>query len=88
MAAAAGVCALSPADGSLLALPTERPGQVLLYDALNLHAIQTLDAHRSAVVAMAFNYDGTMLATASDQVRAAVADARPAGAADAAGREP
>ena len=42
-------------------------GEVLLYDAMGLEAVNVVEAHRSPVSCMAMNGQGTLLATASDK---------------------
>ncbi|KAI8823465.1 WD40-repeat-containing domain protein [Fimicolochytrium jonesii] len=65
------LCALSPSsDNCYLAYPPNASGaagELLLFDAINLQAIHILQAHKSPLSCIAFNYDGTMVATASDK---------------------
>ncbi|EGD88903.1 hypothetical protein H112_03824 [Trichophyton rubrum D6] len=42
-------------------------GEVLIFDAQKLEAINVIDAHRSPLSCISLNNDGTMLATASDK---------------------
>ncbi|KAJ0965696.1 hypothetical protein J5N97_026834 [Dioscorea zingiberensis] len=66
---AKGLCAFSPSsEGSYLALPasTER-GSVLIYNTIELSSLCQIDAHRSALAALAFSSSGMFLATASEQ---------------------
>ncbi|KAI9886143.1 MAG: autophagy protein [Watsoniomyces obsoletus] len=42
-------------------------GEVLLFDAMKLEAVNVVEAHRSPVSCIAMNGEGTMLATASDK---------------------
>lgn len=64
------LCVLSPHDNGHLAFPSgATPGEIVLYDANNLSVLNAFQAHRSAPVAMAFNAQGTLLATASETVR-------------------
>ncbi|KAM5444043.1 autophagy protein [Microsporum ferrugineum] len=42
-------------------------GEVLIFDAQKLEAINVIEAHRSPLSCVALNNDGTMLATASDK---------------------
>ncbi|KAI5795570.1 WD40-repeat-containing domain protein [Geopyxis carbonaria] len=42
-------------------------GDVLLFDALKLEAVNVVEAHKSALSSVALNNDGTLLATASDK---------------------
>ncbi|TMW64921.1 hypothetical protein Poli38472_009088 [Pythium oligandrum] len=61
------LCVLSPHDNGHLAFPSgASPGEIVLYDANNLSVLNAFQAHRSAPVAMAFNSQGTLLATASE----------------------
>lgn len=60
------LCVLSPHDNGHLAFPSgASPGEIVLYDANNLSVLNAFQAHRTAPVAMAFNPQGTLLATAS-----------------------
>ncbi|TPX73008.1 hypothetical protein SpCBS45565_g00338 [Spizellomyces sp. 'palustris'] len=65
------LCALSPSsDNCYLAYPPNTSGaagELLIFDAINLQAINILQAHKSPLSCIAFNYDGTMVATASDK---------------------
>ncbi|TYZ64682.1 hypothetical protein PybrP1_006370 [[Pythium] brassicae (nom. inval.)] len=61
------LCVLSPHDNGHLAFPSgASPGEIVLYDANNLSVLNAFQAHRGAPVAMAFNAQGTLLATASE----------------------
>ncbi|GAB9462722.1 hypothetical protein Gpo141_00000208 [Globisporangium polare] len=61
------LCVLSPHDNGHLAFPSgASPGEIVLYDANNLSVLNAFQAHRGAPVAMAFNSQGTLLATASE----------------------
>ncbi|RLN66967.1 hypothetical protein BBJ29_006910 [Phytophthora kernoviae] len=61
------LCVLSPHDNGHLAFPSgASPGEIVLYDANNLSVLNAFQAHRTAPVAMAFNPQGTLLATASE----------------------
>ncbi|KAI9679480.1 MAG: autophagy protein [Caeruleum heppii] len=42
-------------------------GEVLIFDALKLEAVNVVEAHRSPLSCIALNSDGTLLATASDK---------------------
>lgn len=42
-------------------------GDVLIFDAVQLEAINVIEAHRSPLALIALNSDGTLLATASDK---------------------
>lgn len=60
---------LSPHENCHLAFPSgASPGEIVLYDANNLSVLNAFQAHRSAPVAMAFNAQGSLLATASETV--------------------
>ncbi|RKO95985.1 WD40 repeat-like protein, partial [Caulochytrium protostelioides] len=67
------VCALSPSpDSCFLAYPTHggagsAAGEILLFDAIDLQAVHIIAAHKTPVAALAFNDDGTLLASASDK---------------------
>lgn len=64
------LCVLSPHDNGHLAFPSgASPGEIVLYDANNLSVLNAFQAHRGAPVAMAFNAQGSLLATASETVR-------------------
>ncbi|KAJ3003381.1 autophagy protein [Thoreauomyces humboldtii] len=64
------LCALSPSsDNCYLAYPANSSGaagELLLFDAISLQVINILQAHKAPLSCIAFNYDGTMIATASD----------------------
>lgn len=64
------VCALSPSsDSCYIAYPANTTtGEVLIFDAIQLQTVNILQAHKSPVACLAFNYDGTLLASASDKV--------------------
>ncbi|KAI8590485.1 autophagy protein [Geranomyces variabilis] len=65
------LCALSPdSDNCYIAYPPNASGaagELLLFDAISLQAINILQAHKSPLSCIGFNYKGTMVATASDQ---------------------
>jgi autophagy-related protein 18 len=64
------LCALSPSENGHLAFPSgATAGEIILYDANNLSVLNAFQAHRSAPVVMAFNAQGTLLATASETVQ-------------------
>ncbi|KAF8538334.1 autophagy-related protein 18 [Trichophaea hybrida] len=48
-------------------LPSPPTGDVLLFDALKLEAVNVVEAHKSPLSHVALNNDGTLLATASDK---------------------
>lgn len=63
-----GTFALSPSSQHcFLAFPSsaENKGDVVIYDAMNLRVSLAIRAHTTPVRCMAFNSDGTLLATAS-----------------------
>ena len=64
-----GVFAMSPSsDSCYIAYPTaQQSGEVVLFDAVSLQSISITQAHKSLVNSMAFNFDGSLLATASDK---------------------
>ena len=64
------LCALSPSsENCFIAYPANAStGEVLIFDAINLQTVNIMQAHKSPLSHLAFNYDGTMLATASDKV--------------------
>jgi len=63
----AGLCSLCPGDNSYVAYPGTK-GDVLIYDALNLTAVNVVEhAHKGAISCLTFNDDGSLLATASDK---------------------
>jgi len=57
------------ADSSVChcALPASAAGQVLLFDALDLHALSTVDAHKGALACIALSTCGRLMATASEK---------------------
>lgn len=62
--AAAAAPAHAPPNSTHVAPTT---GEVLLFDAVKLEAVNVLEAHRSPLSCMAFNTEGTLMATASDK---------------------
>ncbi|KAJ5782962.1 hypothetical protein N7457_004736 [Penicillium paradoxum] len=62
--AAANTPAHAP-PGTTHVAPTT--GDVLIFDAVKLEAINVIEAHRSPLALIALNSDGTLLATASDK---------------------
>ncbi|KAH6560343.1 hypothetical protein BASA50_003329 [Batrachochytrium salamandrivorans] len=65
------LCSLSPSsENCYFAYPSNAStssGEVLLFDAINLQAVNIIQAHKSSLSYVAFNYDGTLIATASDK---------------------
>ncbi|KAF9198601.1 autophagy protein, partial [Haplosporangium sp. Z 27] len=76
------ICALSPSsENCYLAYPSPTPsptsplrddshgpsGDVLIFNALTLQVVNIVQAHKTSVSNISINYDGTMLATASDK---------------------
>jgi autophagy-related protein 18 len=47
--------------------PAPTTGDVLLFDTLNLSALNVIQAHKTPIACLALNSTGTMLATASDK---------------------
>jgi len=65
-----GLLALSSSTNNcFMAFPAnaERKGELLIYDALNLQVVSVIKAHNGPVRVVAFNADGTMMATTSEQ---------------------
>jgi autophagy-related protein 18 len=67
----AALCALSSlSDSCYIAYPSNASstvGELLLFDAVNLQAVNIIQAHKSPLSCISFNYGGTMVATASDK---------------------
>jgi autophagy-related protein 18 len=65
------LCSLAPSsDNCYLAYPSNAStslGELLLFDTLKLQAVNILQAHKSPLSCMSFNYEGTMIATSSDK---------------------
>ncbi|KAJ3322591.1 autophagy protein [Boothiomyces sp. JEL0866] len=65
------LCTLSPSsDNCYLAYPSNASsslGELLLFDAVKLQAVNIIQAHKSPLSCISFNYDGTMVATSSDK---------------------
>lgn len=65
----------APQSSSPFAFPAQAPattfparsGDVVIFDALALRPVNVIEAHKSPLSAVAFNSDGTLLATASDK---------------------
>ncbi|XP_064462855.1 WD repeat domain phosphoinositide-interacting protein 2-like isoform X2 [Ornithodoros turicata] len=64
-----GLCALSVSnDNCYLAYPgSSTIGEVQIFDAANLQAKMMIPAHNSPLAALAFNTNGTLIATASEK---------------------
>ena len=64
-----GLCALSvDNEKSYLAYPgSSQVGEVQIFDTINLRAITMIPAHDSPLAAIAFDWYGTKLATASEK---------------------
>jgi len=63
-----GVCALSPnSEGCLFAFPGEKEGSIHVLDVINLTSTIELEAHQGVIQCLTFNYNGSLLATASDR---------------------
>lgn len=63
-ASATGAPSHAPPNSSHIPPTT---GEVLLFDAVKLEAINVVEAHRSPLSAVTFNNEGTVMATASDK---------------------
>ncbi|KAJ3120797.1 autophagy protein [Physocladia obscura] len=66
------LCALSPSsENCYLAYPPSTSGgssgDLLIFDAINLQAVNILQAHKSALSHIVFSFDGSLVATASDK---------------------
>ncbi|KAJ3217347.1 autophagy protein [Clydaea vesicula] len=62
------LCCLSPSsENCYLAYLPSTPGDVLIFDTINLQAVKIIEAHKNNVCCLAFSFDGTMIATASDK---------------------
>lgn len=65
-----GICAVSPSkDVCVLAAPDKTLGAVRVVHYDKGSKLQLIDAHQTAVAAMALNNDGSILATSSSKVR-------------------
>lgn len=64
-----GVCAFSSSsERSYLAYPgSSQVGEVQIFDTVNLQSVTMIQAHDSPLAALAFSFDGTKLATASEK---------------------
>ena len=62
-----GMGCLSPSANGFFAFPSgAAPGELLLYDTTNLSVLNALQAHKASIMALTFNAEGTLLATASE----------------------
>ncbi|KAI8854304.1 WD40-repeat-containing domain protein [Chytridium lagenaria] len=65
------IVTLSPSsENCFLAYPPNTSGasgELLLFDAINLQAVNIISAHKSPLSFVSFSFDGTMVATASDK---------------------
>ncbi|KAJ3098160.1 autophagy protein [Phlyctochytrium bullatum] len=65
------IIALSPSsENCFLAYPPNTSGasgELLVFDAINLQAVNIISAHKSPLSSVSFSFDGTMVATASDK---------------------
>ncbi|KAJ3214695.1 autophagy protein [Dinochytrium kinnereticum] len=65
------IVTLSPSsENCFLAYPPNTSGasgELLLFDTINLHAVNIISAHKSPLSCVSFSYDGTMVATSSDK---------------------
>ncbi|TXT04370.1 hypothetical protein VHUM_04137 [Vanrija humicola] len=57
----------SVSSGVPPAAPAPTTGDVLIFDTLNLSAVNVIQAHKTPIAALSLNSKGTMLATASDK---------------------
>jgi len=63
-----GVAALSPSSETpWLAYPSGGDGAVQVFNTVSLQPVCAIQAHRTAINKLAFDFEGTMLATASDR---------------------
>jgi autophagy-related protein 18 len=66
------LCALSPSsENCYLAYPSNSSGscgELLIFDANNVQPIHIIQAHKSPLSCISFNYDGSMVGTSSDKV--------------------
>lgn len=63
-----GLCALSATDDSLIAYPnSDDDGTVVLFDGRQNEVVNVFPAHSSRLRFLAFNSDGTLLASASEK---------------------
>ncbi|KNC78679.1 hypothetical protein SARC_08904 [Sphaeroforma arctica JP610] len=62
-----GLVSLSPNNENnyLAYVASNVSGEILVFDALNLQAVTIIQAHKTPVSALSFNFSGTMLATSS-----------------------
>ncbi|KAI9351399.1 WD40-repeat-containing domain protein [Obelidium mucronatum] len=66
------LCALSPSsENCFLAYPPSTSGassgDLLIFDVVNLQAVNIVQAHKSPLSCIVFSYDGTLVATSSDK---------------------
>ncbi|KAJ3196440.1 autophagy protein [Irineochytrium annulatum] len=65
------IIALSPSsENCFLAYPPNTSGasgELLIFDAINLQAVNIITAHKSPLSCINFSFDGTMIATSSDK---------------------
>ncbi|KAJ1551260.1 autophagy protein, partial [Cladochytrium tenue] len=65
------LCVLSPSsENCYIAYPPNTAGasgDLLIFDAVNLQAMNIIPAHKSPLSCVSFNFDGTMIATSSDK---------------------
>jgi len=64
-----GLCAFSPSSmNCFLAYPaSQQNGDVYIFDALSLHTVSMVSAHKGPLAALAMSQDGSLLATASEK---------------------
>ncbi|KAJ3205567.1 autophagy protein [Entophlyctis luteolus] len=66
------LCALAPSsDNCFLAYPPSTAGgssgDLLIFDAINLQAVNIVQAHKTSLSCITFSFDGSVVATASDK---------------------
>ncbi|KAJ3197844.1 autophagy protein [Entophlyctis luteolus] len=66
------LCALAPSsDNCFLAYPPSTAGgssgDLLIFDAINLQAVNIIQAHKTSLSCIMFSFDGSIVATASDK---------------------
>jgi len=63
-----GIIGFSPADNCYLVYPGGKEnGEVYLFDALDVHSVRVVSAHKGPISTIAFSHDGALFATASQK---------------------
>jgi autophagy-related protein 18 len=66
------LCSLSPSsENCFLVYPSNASsalGEVLVFDGIKLQAVNIVQAHKSPLACLSFNYEGRLVATSSDKV--------------------